>query len=449
MIKQIIKTIPILLIYSCGIFDSEQEDSIKDKIYIAMQALDKVAIVDYPSAKIDTTIEINFDTISCVTIQSESDCNAISACYWHNMGTMSHCMEIEDECISYDNQLDCEDNSICEWHASMGHCMTSGETMNMGSHTPHFIVIDAENKYWFVTTITSGWVGRYQLGTNQFIDKVFVGDSPALMTMNTSQNKLYVSRMMPMAGMMEGSVSSVIQEIDYSDPETMRLGRSIDVKSPTPHGIEINDIGEIFTASNTADWIWKINEVDGSTDGKVMDEIIGNSYNMETQRLKPIQIETLNDSLLMVTCSGGIWVNGYTQVSDSLAGQVQLWNTKDMTLVDSYSFHWKSRPWHIVSSSDLQQAFVVLSGDNLYPGSAGVVCLNYSSNELSLQWETYDDTFVKLHGIELSGDGERLYVSGRGDGKLHIFTTLSGNWIKSIELEQNAMSGGIAVYSKD
>ena len=68
------------------------------------------------------------------------------------------------------------------------------ETMDMGDHTPHFLVIDTMSGYWFVTTIMSGFIARYDLETNTLIDKIEVGDLPALMVLNENKRKLYVSR---------------------------------------------------------------------------------------------------------------------------------------------------------------------------------------------------------------------------------------------------------------
>ena len=53
--------------------------------------------------------------------------------------------------------------------------------MNNDTNTPHFIVMDEDSGYWFVTTIASGYVAQYSLVNNTLIDKYFVGDSPALL----------------------------------------------------------------------------------------------------------------------------------------------------------------------------------------------------------------------------------------------------------------------------
>ena len=108
MIKHLKLIFFLILVFACGIVDSENEEILSDKIFVAMQALDKVAIIDYASGIIDTTIQINFDTISCMSIQGETACDVAPGCFWHEMGSMSHCMNIDADdgpplCL-----LDCE-----------------------------------------------------------------------------------------------------------------------------------------------------------------------------------------------------------------------------------------------------------------------------------------------------------------------------------------------------
>ena len=120
--------------------------------------------------------------------------------------------------------------------------------------------------------------GEYDLETNLFIDKIFVGDSPALMAFSDSDHKLYISRMMPMGSMMTNSISTVVQEIDYSDSSKMELSNEFSIDSPAPHGLAINSIGtEVYVASNTADWIYKIIIEDNTKVGEVMDLSVDNS----------------------------------------------------------------------------------------------------------------------------------------------------------------------------
>ena len=205
-------------------------------------------------------------------------------------------------------------------------------------------------------------------------------------------------------------------------------------------------------ASNTADWLWKIIPSTEEVEGKIMDASIGNSPDIVTQRLKPIQITSVDDSLLLVSCSGGIWINPYTQQQDTLPGLVQLWNSNTLTLLDTIQFNLGSTPWHITKSNVDRKAYVVLGGDILFSSNmgvatAGVACLTFEANKLNIKWETLSESFETLHGIGVSSDGEQIYVSGRKDGNLHIFNSGNGELVKSIPLGNNPLAGGLQVYS--
>ena len=375
------------LVLSCGLLESNGNNSIPTySVYMALQGLDQVGIMNTGTGEL-ATIEINFET------------------------------------------------------------MDMGE-MNMGDHTPHFIVIDTMSGYWFVTTIMSGYVARYDLETNTLIDKIEVGDLPALMVLNENNRKLYVSRMMPMAGM-TGAESTIVQEIDYSNPDNMTLSNEFIIGSPTPHGLGINSDGsEVYVASNTADWIYKINIATGEISGKVMDASIGNTPDIVTQRLKPIQIISVEDSLLFVTCSSGEWYDYINHKFVYIPGQIQLWNSNSMTLIDSRQLDWKASPWHIISSPNSRMVYVALKGDLDYPGSAGVVGISFEFDNLSLAAQNYSEDFQTLHGIDIASDGKTLFVSGRRDGHLHIFNSYDLKLLKSIPLGENysaALAGGVKV----
>ena len=314
---------------------------------------------------------------------------------------------------------------------------------------PHFVVVDEINRYWFVTAIKSGYVGIYNLDTDELIDTVLVGDSPALMVLNENDKKLYVSRMMPMGSMMMGAVSTIVQEINYEDSSHIVLSNEFELRSPAPHGLAINaDGSELYVASNTADWLYKIKTETGGSLSASMDSLINNiDPSIEVKRLKPIQCISLEDSLLLISCSGGIHTDPWMGEQDTIFGQVQLWNTNTMSLKNTVQFSWKSRPWHIINSHVNDEVFVTLGGDVIYPGSAGVACLTYASDTLAVKWETYSEDFEGLHGIDVSGDGESLFVSGREDGNLHIFNADRGEKIKSIPLGHNSKPQGVtAVY---
>ena len=49
-----------------------------------------------------------------------------------------------------------------------------------------------------------------------------------------------------------------------------------------------------------------------------------------------------------------------------------------------------------------------------------------------------------MHGVDVSSDGQIIYVSGRGDGYIHIFN-YEGIYLESIPIGSMSMLGGINV----
>ena len=119
---------------------------------------------------------------------------------------------------------------------------------------PHYIVIDATNGYWYCTLISSGLVLKYNLVTDELVDSVSVGSSPALMELDIQNQFLYVSRFMPMMGL--GTDSKEIHKIDA---QTMTVIVTVDVGADSPHGIALSSDGLIlWVASNEASHFFKI-----------------------------------------------------------------------------------------------------------------------------------------------------------------------------------------------
>ena len=451
-----------------------------EKLYITIQMMDQVGIINTESNQIQETITtelsneeneiscMNFDNEmmcditdgcewimgmcmedsleDCMDYSTEMECSMVSNCMWMN----DHCMDSSDSCMDVDNEMMCNMTNGCEW--MMGMCMESMNTSDI--NTPHFIVMDEELGYWFVTTITSGYVSQYSLIDNQLIDYHFVGDAPAILTIDTINKKIYCSRMMPMNGMgsmMPESESNIIQALDYSP---MGLSESIiseyEIGSPAPHGLTINHDGtEIYTASNTTDWIYKINTVTGDILGAVMDTLINNPPNQTIQRLKPIQclyykFSSYNIERLFVSCSGGSWYNPFNGETTVMPGALQMWDPNTMQLLNTIEFGDYTGPWHISISPIDNIIYIALSGDNLYE-TEGLAAVSFDiDNNLELEWISSNPSFDTFHGIDVSSNGEYIYVSGRGDGYIHIFNN-NGIYLDNIYTGGMSMLGGICI----
>ena len=122
---------------------------------------------------------------------------------------------------------------------------------------PHYVVIDKLNGFWYVTLISSGYVLKFDLETDEFIDSLRVGYMPAVMALDEPNQILYISRFMPMPTMgMDGSNSTTIDVIDASN---MKFIGKINVGARSPHGIALSsDEKKLWVASNEASHFFEI-----------------------------------------------------------------------------------------------------------------------------------------------------------------------------------------------
>ena len=305
--------------------------------------------------------------------------------------------------------------------------------------TPHFITIDEENGYWFVSTTGSGYIGMYDLDQDTLVSAVFVGDSPALLAADKTSKMLYVSKMMDMGMMMSGGSSNQIEVLSYANNSELIIQDPIDLSDtsddfPKPHAISIDtntSMGtSLITASMENDWIARITSsssyVSSSSTRTRIGFDIAEDGPMPSNSLWPLAA-TQKDNFMFFSCKGS--------VTQSIKGQVQLWSLTNLTqgALDVHEFNTNSALWHITSSPIDNRVYVVLSGSSDEPGSAGLACLSYSdTGDLTLEWEITDSSFETLHGITISLDGTRIYVSSRGNGSVYVFNN-SGILINTIE----------------
>ena len=104
--------------------------TLEEQIYSTVQMMDQVQVINPDNLQIEQTVMTEF------------------------VGENNNCMD-------YDSDMACT-MAGCEW--MMGMCMGN---MSQGDiNTPHFIVLDEINGYWFVTTIASGYVAQFSLLDN-------------------------------------------------------------------------------------------------------------------------------------------------------------------------------------------------------------------------------------------------------------------------------------------
>lgn len=328
---------------------------------------------------------------------------------------------------------------------------------NLGNDAPHFISLDEINGYWFVTLMHSGYLVQFDIMTDTMIDSIYLGDLPALSSVDIQNKKVYVSRMnMPGMGMMAAE-SNIIQVVTYSD-EGLVISDEINICETCdtgigPHGITLDPDGNnFFTTSVVSDFLFKVNTETNNVINQISLTGADVVPNNTGQLLKPIQCAMGGNEYIFVSCSGGELMDG-----GEVPGQIQMYNAETLELIDSYGligldnngFAIDSRPWHIVVDSS--KVYVALSGDMMMPLGQGIASFSYDSDGLDLTWHLND--FIDMddpHGIAISNDGKRLFISDRGNGRLFIFNTETSQLIDDINLSimnigSSTTLGGLAI----
>jgi len=296
------------------------------------------------------------------------------------------------------------------------------------SDTPHYVVIDNVNGYWYCTLISSGLVLKYYLDSDELVDSVYVGSMPALMAIDETNQFLYVSRFMPMP---MGGMSTNSQEIHQIDAQSMVVTGIINVGADSPHGIALSSDGStLWVASNQASHFFKIETSEfgnavyqpqnyplGSEVPEVI-EMNDGFYNALELELSP------DNSRLYVSCSAKDQVRVFdTQTGDSLA-----------------TFMTGMMPWHMQLTNDESKLYVANREGNT------ISEINLETKESILM---EDETMTMLHGCALSSSNDLLVVTSPGSGIAYIYNIISKALLHSIDLSDgsndNPMPTGVAI----
>tara|TARA_B100001175_G_scaffold179267_1_gene152302 strand:+ start:752 stop:1870 length:1119 start_codon:yes stop_codon:yes gene_type:complete len=261
---------------------------------------------------------------------------------------------------------------------------------------PHYIVIDEIHRAWYVTLISSGYVCKFDLDTDQLLDSVFVGNQPALMDIDRERQILYVSRFMPMPSMgMDGTSSQLIHQIDA---QTMVILNTENVGASSPHGIALsNDGSTLWVASNEASHFFKIpTSTFGLYNNQAENFQLGYdvpaNYEINDNIYNALELILSNDnSQLFVSCSG----KGEVRIFDTLNGDsLKYYSTGIM-------------PWHMAISRDDRYLYTTNRMSN------NVVQIDLLSGDARAFTM---ENLIMPHGIALTADDSKLLVgSSMGD----------------------------------
>ena len=284
---------------------------------------------------------------------------------------------------------------------------------------PHYVVIDEIHRNWYVTLISSGYVCKFDLDTDELLDSIFIGSQPALMDIDQENQILYVSRFMPMPSMgMEGSESQLVHKINAS---TMTILGTVDVGASSPHGIALSRDGStLWVASNEASHFFAIETTRfGESDYQPQNFRLGSDvpYNYE------INDNTYNALELVLSQAGSELF-----VSCSRTGQVRIFDTSNGDSLKYYSTG--MMPWHITVSNDDKYLYTTnrMSNNVVQTDLTNGVAKTFTAEDL-----------VMPHGLALTADNSKLVVSSSMGDVLYIVATESMAMIGMIMLMNSGM----------
>ena len=295
--------------------------------------------------------------------------------------------------------------------------------------TPHYIVIDNTNNYWYCTLITTGLVLKFDLKTDELIDSVYVGSMPALMALDVENQFLYITRFMPMMGM-----STESQEIHKIDTQNMDLLGTVNVGADSPHGIALSSDGStLWVASNQASHFFKIETSEfGSSNYQPQNYLLGSEVpepiGINDGIYNALELElSHDDSKLYVSCSNTMQVRVFdTETGDSLA-----------TIMTGMM------PWHMQISNDDTKLYVSNRMSNT------ITVANLETNMIIESIEDETGTVNMLHGCALSHNNDYLVVTSPMGGNAYVYDTSNNILLHTIGLsdgsEQNPIPTGVAI----
>ena len=316
-------------------------------------------------------------------------------------------------------------------------------TDNDDLETPHYIAIDQSSGYWFVTAKGTGFVGMFDLNTDTLIDTFNLGpmSMPAFIGVDENNKNIYISRGAMMGG------DDHLYVLNYSSGLLVDAGL-LDFTSVVPSFSQVHALsidyptirGTSLIAASYKQDIFALMSLDN-------DLVTPSIYTLEDEeesgaesdRIKPLTV-TQKDDFIFFSCHGNY--------SKNIPAHIQSWSLTTANQLDTLQLSFSSKPWHITPSPNSNEIFTVLKGTQgmLQEGDvyseAGLSCLSYDENgNLTEKWRNTSSDFNMLHGIAISSDGSRAYVSSMGNGSVLVFDTSSGDLLNTID--------GIGMYNQD
>ncbi|MBS1494422.1 MAG: beta-propeller fold lactonase family protein [Bacteroidetes bacterium] len=256
--------------------------------------------------------------------------------------------------------------------------------------SPHYIIVDPQQKYFYISLIQEGYVEKYDVNTYQLIGRIAAGVNPAHIVVSPDNNFIYVTNF-------EAS-GTTKRTLKISTAGGMSIVDTATAPQMTaPHGMAITKNGQyIFVTSQLGEYIFKINTstMDVEIAKPVADGVPPSGNGTGTHR--PYQcVLSPDDSTLYVTCVGIAGNTGKDYVRVFNANTLNPSATTPTILVGD-------NPLLMKYSRNYQYIFVCNRNDST------VTVINPTTNT---PFKTITGVGVQPHGVDFSSDGTYAYIA--------------------------------------
>jgi len=249
--------------------------------------------------------------------------------------------------------------------------------------SPHYITVDPEKKYFYVSLIGEGFVEKYDINTFVQVGRMQAGQSPAHIVIAPDSRTGYITNF---------STSNNGSGITRFNTETMTVtGFVNDPKITASHGMAITRDGKsLLVDSQIGEYIFKINteyfEISDSVLVAPIDPTVPPGGG-GTGNFKPYQIVlSPDDSLLYISCVS--------------SNQVRIYRASDLVQINSVSVG--KNPLLMNFTNDGRYVFVCNRNDS------SVTVINAATRTVET---TVTDAGVQPHGVDFTNDGQYAIIA--------------------------------------
>lgn len=253
--------------------------------------------------------------------------------------------------------------------------------------SPHYITVDPQQKYFYVSLIQEGYVEKYDVVTYQQVGRIAAGVNPAHIVVSPDNNFIYVTNFEASGTTKRTLKISTAGSMSIVDTATAP-------QMSAPHGMAITNSGQfIYVTSQIGEYIFRINTatMDLDTSVAVASDVppSGNG----TGKYRPYQcVLSPDNTKLYVTCVG---VAGNTSPD-----YVRVYNTSDLSQIAIIQVG--DNPLILKYSRDGQNIFVCNRNDGT------VTVIDPNTNTVR---KTITGVGVQPHGVDFSSDGKFAYIA--------------------------------------